>query len=138
MKSPNLEELEILTHRMINPKKVNILMVDDDEVMCKLLARHFRSVGYPFDFALSLTSGLQKLYADSNTGLLLLDLSFPNGNGLSVLKQIKENSPLVKTVILTGAPTFEDQILAFKNGAVAFISKPFSLFDLTRIIKDAI
>lgn len=59
--------------------------------------------------------------------LVLLDINLPDGNGLELLKEIKEQYPHVPAILLTANDTDMDNVEGLEQGADDYITKPFSL-----------
>lgn len=103
-----------------------ILIIDDDEMFCRLLSVSFKGEGYDVTCAYSLTSGLN-LVANGSFDLVFLDVRLPDGNGLDKLSEISDVASAPEVIILTGAGTADGAELAIKSGAWDYIQKPSSI-----------
>ena len=104
--------------------KGKILIVDDNAELRELLKAVLES-DYNVTEAES-GAALQKAFASDAPDVVLLDLKFPDANGLDLLPLIKKNWADTEVVVLTGeAATFEAAVEATKRGAYHFINKPF-------------
>lgn len=104
-----------------------ILIIDDDEEMCKEMSEILSDEGYSVNMAFDGLAG-QRIIETNNYDLLLLDLKMPGINGLEILKTIKAEKIKAKVIILTGSlavinKEFSD-ILKLADGV---ISKPFAV-----------
>ncbi|HIE28756.1 TPA: response regulator [Candidatus Poribacteria bacterium] len=73
-------------------KKEQILVVDDDVLMCKSLCGAIRRKGYKVEAVNSGSEALEKLYSQKAT-VVISDIKMPEMSGLELLNQIKELSP---------------------------------------------
>ncbi|MEL6227937.1 MAG: sigma-54 dependent transcriptional regulator, partial [Pseudomonadota bacterium] len=70
--------------------------------------------------------------------IILLDLMLPDGNGLDILKSIKQRSPGTKTVVITADGSINRAVEAMRSGAFDFLVKPFDDRRLFSAVKNAI
>lgn len=105
-----------------------ILIVDDEEMLTELLSDHLRDSGYLPYTANSAEEALKKL--DVSPDLILLDINMPEIDGLELCRMIREhvNCPIL---FLTARITEQDQINGFMTGGDDYITKPFSLPELS-------
>ncbi len=114
-----------------------ILVVDDEPAIvsgCKMI---LTEQGYQVETCLSGREGLKKLET-TPFDLVLLDIQFPNINGIDILKSLKEKNIHVTAVVMTGKGTIENAVEAMKNGAFDFITKPFTEEQLLDVITKAL
>lgn len=109
-------------------KNAKILIVEDEEHINRLIELVLISDGYykiikAFDGSEALT-----LIKEEKPDLVLLDVMLPELDGFSVCRQIKETESLkdIQVIMLTAKKLEEDILKGFENGAVDYISKPFS------------
>ena len=107
-----------------HPNHKNILVVDDDERICRLLERYLSKNGFSVE---SIESGalLEAKMAQVNPNLLLLDLGLPDEHGFDVARKARVIDPKVGIIILTGSTDDIDQIVGLELGADDYIAKPF-------------
>jgi FixJ family two-component response regulator len=70
--------------------------------------------------------------------LLVADINLPDGNGLSLLPELYHRYPTASALVVTGHPSMESAISAFRGGAVDFVAKPFSADQLVQHIRGAL
>lgn len=118
----------------MNSIQGSILIVDDDPQICNSLQDMFsefsdctaETARDPFD-------ALQKLNTNA-FDVIFSDIMMPGMNGIDFLRRIKEHDPTIPVVMITGFPTIDVAIHAMKEGAVDFISKPFRINEIRRIV----
>lgn len=109
--------------RGIGPK--NVLVVEDDESISKLLKIVLEQNGFIVNVVGTYESAFSTLQ-DSEPSLVVLDLGLPDGNGLDLLKWIRNEAGLsVPVVVLSAFRQDENVQKAFELGANDFMSKPF-------------
>ena len=105
-------------------REEKILVVDDEQFS----REYFQKILGKTDFVVKTTSsaseGLSSL-KESLYDLVILDIRLPDGNGIEILRQIKEANPLTPIIIITAYGTVEDAVRAMKLGAFDFLMKPF-------------
>jgi two-component system sensor histidine kinase/response regulator len=105
--------------------KGSILIIDDEEGICKGCCRILRPQGYATDTAANFRDGLQKIQ-QGQFDLILLDVLMPDGQGINLLEPILKRDPETVPILITGYATVELAVQAVKRGAYDFISKPFT------------
>ncbi len=100
------------------------MLVDDEipfvETMSKRLSKRDLLVVQAFNGS----AALDKLAGDKDIDIVILDVKMPGMDGLSTLKEIKKNHPLVEVIMLTGFATVENAIEGMKLGAFDYLMKP--------------
>ena len=99
-----------------------ILIIDDEPIIRKLLARMMELEGYEVFQAADRASGL-KLLTAKTPQLVLCDVFLPDGNGVEMVKEIKELQPETEVNLLTAHGNIPDGVQAIKNGAFDYITK---------------
>jgi PAS domain S-box-containing protein len=100
-----------------------ILIVDDEELIVKLLARSLRSDGYETLSAYSGQQGLE-VFRTESPDIVITDIKMPGMDGLELLRKIKEIDPEKEVIIATGHGDIDSTITALQFGASDFINKP--------------
>ena len=100
-----------------------ILIVDDEELIVRLLSMSLRSDGYQTVSAFSGEQGLEVFKAES-PDIVVTDIKMPGMDGLELLKKIKEIDPEKEVIIVTGHGDIDSTITALQYGASDFINKP--------------
>jgi len=105
-----------------------ILAIDDEQMMLDLIKDHFTAEGYMVYTAIDHESTMKGLNASPD--IILLDINMPWKDGLSLCKEIREyvTSPIL---FLTAKVTEQDKVRGLIVGGDDYITKPFSLQELT-------
>jgi YesN/AraC family two-component response regulator len=77
------------------------------------------------------------LIGDDQPDVMVLDLKMPGIDGISVLKQTKENNPNIEVIILTGHGSEADKQTCIHLGAFAYLQKPVDIDKLSSTINEA-
>ncbi|MCU0338966.1 MAG: sigma-54 dependent transcriptional regulator [Spirosomaceae bacterium] len=99
-----------------------ILIIDDEEKLRSLLAKIISLEGFEVTQAGTCHAGLHSL-AHQNIDVVLCDVKLPDGNGVTLVKQIKDQYPLLEVILLTAYGNIADGVQAIKNGAFDYITK---------------
>jgi len=106
-------------------EKQSILIVDDEKNIRLTMSQSLEPMGIPVQTAVNGEEALQKL-REEPFGLVFLDLKMPGMDGMAVLREIKNNWPKTRVIIITAHGTIASAVEAMKIGSVDFIQKPFS------------
>ncbi len=111
-------------------------MVVDDETDLEVLIKQkfrkqIRQKEYEFLFAINGKDALEKLVEDPEVDIILSDINMPEMDGLTLLSELQESSPLIKSVIVSAYGDMENIRIAMNRGAFDFITKPINFEDLT-------
>ena len=114
-------------------RSLNVLVVDDQEIICELIAAHLSSDGHQPVISSDSTAALQR-FEMGRFDLLITDQSMPGLSGEQLATSVKKFKPETKVIMLTG---FGDDIMAsggLPQGVDRVLSKPVSCDDLRRAI----
>jgi len=119
-----------------DPRRVELLFVDDDNDFRNTAARRFAKRGFAVQEASGVNEAL-RLLQDRQFDVVITDMAMPGLTGIDLLQRVKELSPECEVILLTGEGTVETAVQAMKLGAYDFLSKPFSLAELETLIQKA-
>jgi DNA-binding NtrC family response regulator len=104
-----------------------ILVVDDDPLIRSALKDILSGVGgYEVDVAVNGMEGINKIKRDKYD-IIFTDLTMPKVNGMDLLKETRSINSSLPVVVITGFSTIENAVLAMKEGAYDFLTKPFKI-----------
>jgi len=119
-----MEKLEVL----------NILVVDDEEDICKMFTKWLSLEGHRVTSALTGKKAINLVNKDY-FNVVFLDIVMPGIPGVEVLEIIKKISPETKVVMITGSLTKEDSWNELRQkGASGYIQKPFKMEDINKCL----
>ncbi|MDO4779520.1 MAG: response regulator transcription factor [Bacteroides sp.] len=110
--------------------KLNILLCEDDENLGMLLREYLQAKGYAADLCPDGEAGY-KAFLRTKYDLCIFDVMMPRKDGFSLAKEIRAINSEVPIIFLTAKTLKEDILEGFKIGADDYITKPFSMEELT-------
>ena len=113
-----------------------ILLVDDESLIRWSLKDRLTSEGYRTVEADTARSAVAR--CEEGVDLVLLDYKLPDGDGLTVLRKIKERHPETIVILLTGHSSVEMAVEAMRNGAYHYANKPFNLDEIALLVEKAL
>jgi two-component system response regulator HydG len=116
---------------------LDILIVDDDQRLRAAAAKLLAAEGYAVDGVANAREAIE-LLEQSNVMLVLCDLRLAGGDGLTLLKRIRELRPEAEVVVITGHGSVEKAVEAMRLGAYDFIEKPLDSDGLLKIAAKAL
>lgn len=115
------------------PRK-NVLVVDDDKLICWALEREFAGSGHTAHVVEKGADALAEL-GRQPYDIVFLDIHLPDLNGLQLLEEIGRISPGAKIVIMSGDASETNRKRAYNGGALQFLEKPFDLSEVHDIVR---
>ncbi len=120
---------------MVDLKK-NILIVDDEPMICKSCKEILEEDGHHVELAFSGEDALRKTF-EGRFDLFILDYKRPGISGLSFLKHIKIEQKEIPVIMISAYTTMDIVIEAMKLGVSDFIPKPFTPNELSSVVTSA-
>jgi len=117
------------------PEHARILIVDDDETIRKSLATVLKEKGYLIETAESGREAISKSEKDAYN-LAFIDIRLPDMDGVQLLTAMKETTPKMVKIIITGYPSLQNAIEAVNKGADGYIVKPIKMDELLTMITE--
>lgn len=119
------------------PIKQKLLVVDDEPIICRTCFKILNDAGYDVKTLMSGSEALPVVEKEM-VDVLLLDLKMPGIDGMEILKELKQVSPEIIIIIITGYATVDSAVEAMKLGAYDYISKPFTADELCIRVEKAL
>ena len=113
---------------------MHILIIEDEEQLCRSVAEGLRIDGYEADVCFDGNEGLY-LCMTENYDLILLDLNLPGTDGLEILRQFREHNTSTPVLILSARDQIEDKVNGLDLGANDYLTKPFHFQELEARIR---
>ena len=120
-----------------DPKRT-VLVVDDDEALCRLFARMISRAG--FSVLTAQTAAAALAIAEQEQGMIdvaLVDLHIGPDNGLDLLKKLRALDESSIGIVITGQATLEDAVTSLQQGAYDFVQKPVAPPQLSATLERA-
>lgn len=113
---------------------MKLLLVEDEELLSRSLAKGLRKLGYAVDCVYDGGAALEA-YEINDYDLMILDLNLPVLDGLEVLRRIREQDRDLRVLILSARGTVEDKIGGLDLGSNDYLTKPFDFGELAARIR---
>jgi FixJ family two-component response regulator len=114
-----------------------VAVVDDDVSVLRSLRNLLASVGLSVEVFESAEAFLESSHV-AETRCLLLDLRMPRMSGTELFSLLVASSHRIRVVVLTAATDGDERERLLRQGAVAFLTKPFRSADVLRAVHDAL
>ncbi|MHA4895338.1 response regulator transcription factor [Pedobacter sp. PWIIR3] len=108
---------------------MKILLVEDEPVLLDEIGCYFNSLNFICELANTFTAAEQKL-RDYLYDMVILDITLPDGNGINLIKRIKQKNLETGIIILSAKHSLSDKLSGLNLGADDYLTKPFFLEEL--------
>ncbi len=116
--------------------KRKLLVVDDEQLILRIISDIFSNEGYEVITALNCDRALY-LLKENDVDVVLTDIRMPEKSGINLLDEIRTFNPDLPVIIMTGYASLETAVEAVKHGAFDYLFKPLDFNKLKSIIKHA-
>lgn len=116
---------------------MKLLVVEDEVELLNSITEFFKDSGFSCDYAITSNDANKKI-EENQYACIVLDIILPDGNGLDIVKKIKEDHIKSGLIIISAKDAIEDKIKGLDLGADDYITKPFSLPELLARVKAVI
>jgi len=118
--------------------KIQILVVDDEKEILKSIERYFSF----FDdvemlFASTYEQAIE-IMEKYHPRMYILDINLPDGNGLKLVKIVKQHSAANQVIMITGASDLSRVFEALESGANDYLTKPLDMAILRSLVSEAV
>lgn len=112
----------------------NILLVEDDPEITRLINLHFNTAQYNLTCCATGKEALKNIETE-NYNLIILDISLPDSNGMEICKKLRATDANTPVMMLTCHAEESDKVLALELGADDYVTKPFGILELLARVK---
>jgi len=112
-----------------------ILVIDDEETIRKTISITLQHAGYLVDTAENGRQAIEKSKANFYN-LALIDIRLPDMEGTELLGALRETTPRMIKIILTGFPALQNAVTAINRGIDGYLIKPVNSNELLKVIKE--
>ena len=109
---------------------MKVLIIEDEKELSKSICQFLSNEQFVTETAYDFDSALEKISL-YDYACILLDITLPNGNGLTLLKELKKNNKADGVIIISAKNSLDDKIAGLKAGADDYLTKPFHLSELS-------
>jgi DNA-binding NtrC family response regulator len=121
----------------MNMQKHNVLVVDDEKNILKVVSTTLGKESYTVDTARSSEEAIEKFNKDARD-LIITDLKLPGKTGIELLEYVKSRDPDIPVIMITAFGTIENAVEAMKKGAFNYLTKPVNPDELLSVVKAAL
>ena len=114
---------------------MKILVVDDERAVRESLRRALELEGYEIELAADGREALDRLQAESQPDVLVLDVLMPGVDGLEVCRRLRRAGSRLPVLMLTARDAVENRVAGLDAGADDYVTKPFALEELLARIR---
>jgi DNA-binding NtrC family response regulator len=122
---------------MVGGPSARILIVDDDPYFLRVLSRILTGENFQVKTAEGAIEAAQVLQEDS-FDLVISDLRLPDGDGLSILQEIRKSGSEIPVVILTAYGEVDSYLEAMNAGATEYLNKPVKSEELLAVVRSCL
>ncbi len=118
---------------MYCPSEVRILILDDDESICRLIQAALSSGTFKVDVVCD-PSQLADVLNAQTYHVIILDYVLPGLEGEQVLEQLRETQPDASIIVITAHPSIDSALRCLRARTYDYLTKPFQVSELQRIV----
>jgi two-component system response regulator HydG len=119
----------------LRKRKTKILMVDDDEHICRVMSLILEGEGFDVETVYTGEDAIKKSKTKAYDAAIL-DIRLPDIDGTKVLKVMRETTPKMVKIMLTGYPNLQNAIDSLNFGADAYLTKPPNPEEVINSLRD--
>jgi DNA-binding NtrC family response regulator len=124
--------------RLISKKHptARILVVDDEEIICTVIARALAPLGYAVDIALDADTALD-IMKKRPANVAVIDIRMPGHDGVWLIERLEKKYPETAVVIVTGVLDLDPR-LTLRPAVIGYLTKPFATKKVREVVKKAV
>ena len=116
---------------------LRLLLVDDEERFLSTTRILLEKRGVKNVQTATTGQGALKILREGAVDVVVLDVKMPGMDGVEVLRNVRQEHPLVEVIMLTGHASAESAVEGLKLGAFDYVMKPIDISDLLEKIEEA-
>lgn len=113
---------------------MKLLIVEDEKRLCETIAKYFKAEGYSIDTCHDGNDAVDYING-TEYDAIVLDIMLPGMDGISVLRTIRNRKMTTPVLLLTAKTSVEDKVDGLDSGADDYLTKPFSLEELSARVR---
>lgn len=119
------------------PVRPKVLVVDDEPGMTEMLSDVVGAMNCTVLRAANVAEARQIIDRET-VQVLMADLKLPDGDGMSLVRNLRKRQPAARAIVMTGEPTVAAATAAIRHGAVDFVAKPFDARSISDHVRSAL
>jgi len=123
-----------MTSNDVGSKKLQILILDDEPIVCKRLKPAFLKAGYDVETFTDSAHANERI-CEKDFDIVITDLKMEGMSGMEFLAEVKKRSPRTEVIVITGFATLEASKESSEKGVFNFVAKPFKLTDILDMVE---
>jgi DNA-binding NtrC family response regulator len=116
--------------------KSQILILDDEPIVCKRLKPALEKSGYEVETFVNSAEAMLRV-EEKEFDIVITDLKMEGLDGMTFLTRVKKRSPLTEVIVITGFATMETAKESYQKGVFDFVAKPFKIGEIQEVVKKA-
>ena len=108
---------------------MRMLLVEDNRQLAEMLTKGLQAAGYDADH-LATSAEARSVLTTTRYAALILDLGLPDGDGLSILRELRDRKDPLPILVLTARASLHDRVSGLRSGADDYLVKPFDFDEL--------
>jgi FixJ family two-component response regulator len=125
-------------NKIRSARRPSVLVVDDEPELIELIGEVVKTQVDCKIVSAATVEEARSILARESVEVLVTDVHLPDGDGMSLLPQLREQQPNASAIVITGSPSMDRAITAIRGGAIDFVTKPFSNEQLIERVRSAI
>lgn len=121
---------------MQQDRKTQILILDDEPIVCKRLKPALEKLGYEVESFIKSKEAMARV-AEKQFDIVITDLKMEELDGMAFLTEVKKSSPATEVIVITGFATMETAKESYQKGVFDFVAKPFKIGEIQEVVKKA-
>jgi DNA-binding response OmpR family regulator len=119
----------VLYLQKVRENEMKLLIIEDEKEISDSICQYFAGEDFLCETAYNYRTAMEKLSLNEYV-CILLDITLPGGNGLDILKELKEMKKADGVIIISARNSMDDKIKGLQTGADDYLAKPFHLPEL--------
>jgi DNA-binding NtrC family response regulator len=128
------EEEAMNTQPLPKTEELNVLVVDDEVILCQSVDKILKRKGHRVDAVTTVADALKTLDAGARYDLIIADLMMPQAGGMELLSAVQGSWPELPVLIITGFSSIASAVETTKLGAAGYLPKPFTPEELEKAV----
>ncbi len=121
---------------MNTERKTQVIILDDEPIVCKRLKPGLEKVGYEVEAFTHSVDAMERI-KEKEFDIVITDLKMEGFDGMQFLTEVKSRSKTTEVIVITGFATMETAKESFQKGVFDFIAKPFKMGEIQEIVRKA-